>query len=1514
MKQSTFSAVMANSIKNLLQGYTKGIRFVAVLTLLLTVGIGTMWGYTGTFKLVESYDSSTGLESGYYVITASPSASSIKAMGTTISSGRATGQTVTISNKTITNPSDAIVWYIEKSETTYSFKNVNDNKYIYQSSTSKGKGLSTSTSKQSSWSINAYNSTSPVGFCFTSSQSSYKYLKWNNSSSWFANYDTGYSTTMAPVALYKLEASCTAPTSVTIDGAWDKFGGETISLTATAIGGSGNYTYQWQKYYGDTWNNITDNTTATTANLVYANCNGGNSGTYRCVVSTGANCSTASHVLQVKVYTLECYTNGTNIYHFTRNGNTQSGTLTLNLNASTAYKFKVHVDNDYYGNGGTINKDETNWVLGAELGTPDLTVNSGLGGTFTFTIDYSESGNSNTLGVPEISVTYPRKTIYLNPGVWDADGAKYAIYYFIDGHDAWSDLFVGDACGTYTTIPQWNGVTMIAVRLMSDATGGTWDKKWNQTGNIPVNNNDYIAITGWGDNGDSPYTYSTYTPATYSITFIGNGNTGGSMTKVTDITCGENHTLAENGFARTGYTFAGWAISANGEKVYDDKATISNITSNITLYAKWTPNANTAYTVKHYKQQLDGTYSGTPDETDNLTGTTAASVTPAVKSYTGFIAPSTQTVTIAADGSTVVTYQYTRNSYTLTWNLDGGTISTQGTAAGKVKYGAALTAPTVTKTGYTFAGWSPAVAATMPAENTTYTALWTQLHTITWMVGSNSVQTEEVANATGVTQTPDDPANGAIGECANAFMGWSETPLGSTEGQSAPADLCTAAQMKSKHTSVTGDKTFYAVFATASSGGGEQTAQVFATTDIVSSTGVTTGYKISAQASKEDGYYQDGSGDIRYVQVMKSDVSTPMIANIPISITVTANLGGGSTKNPLTNSVYAIWLDAEGNELGDAVLLTNKITAKTGSDFTANLPIANATSAYGVRVYHQKESGYNVRYYAISLSYKYNDVTYSNYVTQCCTDWTPTLTYSKTTLDASTNETATPTITGNTHNAQVSFESSNTSVLTVDANNGTITAVGAGKATVTATWAKTGDYCEKSITTDEIIVNGNFLVTFHANDGSGNTTTQQIPSNTATPLNANTFQRDGYTFQGWATSASGAKMYDDGQEVTLSTSGLDLYAVWKINAYQITIGTITGNGTITTSPASSANYEAQVTITATPAAHYTLTSVVVTRDDNSQTVAVVGNKFTMPASDVTITAVFTENEKFAINYAIPTGGGEVADDAPTWIYSDGSITLPGIKDGTISSEYSCEQFIGWTTNPANHEAAGLKPEPFYNTGASFSNVSEDVTFYPVYSRPGAGVGGTVTLTEEEMYGWNDAGYGTKRDLITCVGTWTTTGYKNGSHAIQLNSAYYIKFPELQGNITQVVLNATNGGDATLTSGTFTLKTEGGTTIASANVNSSGICTIPVTGSYTTAYLYSSTTARITNIAITYGPPAIISTTLDCSSDVDECTITYDSNESFLISGASVYGSCTNSTFRFSVIGEYTICSNIRAVV
>ena len=63
--------------------------------------------------------------------------------------------------------------------------------------------------------------------------------------------------------------------------------------------------------------------------------------------------------------------------------------------------------------------------------------------------------------------------------------------------------------------------------------------------------------------------------------------------------------------------------------------------------------------------------------------------------------------------------------YTLTWTTDGDALTGTYTS-GVMKPGATITAPaTPTKMGYTFNTWNPAVAETMPTENTEYTATWT---------------------------------------------------------------------------------------------------------------------------------------------------------------------------------------------------------------------------------------------------------------------------------------------------------------------------------------------------------------------------------------------------------------------------------------------------------------------------------------------------------------------------------------------------------------------------------------------------------------------------------------------------------------------------------------------------------------------------------------------------------------------------------------------------------------------
>ena len=77
-------------------------------------------------------------------------------------------------------------------------------------------------------------------------------------------------------------------------------------------------------------------------------------------------------------------------------------------------------------------------------------------------------------------------------------------------------------------------------------------------------------------------------------------------------------------------------------------------------------------------------------------------------------------------------------------------------------------------------------------------------------------------------------------------------------------------------------------------------------------------------------------------------------------------------------------------------------------------------------------------------------------------------------------------------------------------------------------------------------VPANHTVSFNANGGNGTMAAQTFTEGVAQALTRNAFTHEGYTFDGWATSAGGSVVYADGQSIAVS-SDMTLYAHWTEN-------------------------------------------------------------------------------------------------------------------------------------------------------------------------------------------------------------------------------------------------------------------------------------------------------------------------------------------------------------------------------
>lgn len=131
---------------------------------------------------------------------------------------------------------------------------------------------------------------------------------------------------------------------------------------------------------------------------------------------------------------------------------------------------------------------------------------------------------------------------------------------------------------------------------------------------------------------------------------------------------------------------------------------------------------------------------------------------------------------------------------------------------------------------------------------------------------------------------------------------------------------------------------------------------------------------------------------------------------------------------------------------------------------------------------------------------------------------------------------------------------------------GTYSISGNGAATKTITVSfrnfnnDNGDSATKSVTFNvSVPAWTSYKVTYNANGGSGAPASQTKWKNQTLVLSTTKPTRTGYTFQGWATTASGSVAYAAGANYT-ANAAVTLYAVWKALTYTVSYNANGGTG------------------------------------------------------------------------------------------------------------------------------------------------------------------------------------------------------------------------------------------------------------------------------------------------------------------------------------------------------------------
>ena len=392
----------------------------------------------------------------------------------------------------------------------------------------------------------------------------------------------------------------------------------------------------------------------------------------------------------------------------------------------------------------------------------------------------------------------------------------------------------------------------------------------------------------------------------YTVTFNGNG---GSVTASSKTMASGSSVNSDSGVSatRTGYTFLGW--SAANDNTVDSSLTV---TGNMTVYACWSINS---YTVTFNGN--GGSSSTTSKALAYGVNVNSSGVAATRIGYTflGWSAANDNTVdsSLTVTGAMTVYACWSINSYTVTFNGNGGTPSADSKTMSYLSVVNTDSGISASRTGYTFLGWSAANDNTVDsslkvtADMTVYACWSTNAYTVTFNGNGGTP-----SSATLLLEYGTDVLNAGVSASRTnyAFLGWSAANDG-TADSSIP---------------VTADMTVYAVWQAGThtitylSDGVSETQQAVIGSSITFPTRTKNGYAFGGWLCLADGIlYLPGetfvpSGDVTFVaQWTEQRTQTVSLVNEGETTKQTVEKNSAFTLPTLTRSGYAHdgWLCAQ---------------------------------------------------------------------------------------------------------------------------------------------------------------------------------------------------------------------------------------------------------------------------------------------------------------------------------------------------------------------------------------------------------------------------------------------------------------------------------------------------------------------------------------------------------------------------------------------------------------------------